>query len=1059
MKDIKSLYQTAKNSHNKADIAAYTEAIQSLLESKPTEFLSNLKYIISSDIGLPMLEKFEEKYGLSIAAYGPIIEAIDDCITKCEEKKIDATSYKECKAHYESFYDQYRQCFNMFQYYAEESFDTQKYLETYYGFNPNGVQNNKLLVGMINNFGESAIADALITADKIGSSAVGQVLSYVESKSESRFVDQWVYEASSNINTEDKKSISAIDSIKSRMLESCVNEIKSKTQTYVREALLIGNDDPILEYTSDDLKNIIDLIHFKEYQMICMESSDDAINLQKQIYSLYEEVNHIYDENGNPILEDIADSIVPMLPSSTNTGTISKPGTNVGGNKLNPINEDLSWANTRNKKTGQIPRYLGANHNLTYGEDDGPTQSNNNNNDDNGSEPSLDDFKRPSAIAKDDDTNEPDSALDKDPTVAAGMTPDEKRVMNNYYYYTYNNSLNRNSHSFNKHDDHSVDNSVDNTKKSDDHSVGKHVNSHNDNTDDHSEDKGDNRGNTTQTESCIPFSKLNQVNKKRLAAKIKKVGLDDIIKDKIENGNTAVIKVDDLDDFDKPINESSENDKSFKDLIGKKVSMSIKDLEDLDKDVFNKLSKDGKKPIEPIKIMIVDESTYTEGFLDKFKKKHQADSSPSAPNQSVPAYTVDTSKIIKLTPEVKTNISQRVFAIRDQLIAKLSSIFEQYKNFGMHLDVNLDNEDVNTEEELSKELDATAYSSEVFLMHHKISVTCPVLYLDNNVTFAFQVNGAEWRDIWREIIDNNTYPEEKIKWKDAIEHNDKIGLSEIFWTKPMFGYDKSVTQICDMITSIIKADFPILSEWDYYADGDGIAYGAEVDITKIYPEILSTRGDDTSFFQQTPQQANNLIPAIQFGEAVDDANDHKPESDHPIRDTLAEVDKKSAEVNQKIKKGVQGAGNVVKTAVKPVVRTKQWVTNMISDWKDADENKVKEKLADPKARKNIFSAIGWCIKTGSILKAGLLFNPIFLFLSITRGVTKDKREYRIRNEMIGELKTEIEVIDEKIKDADRNGDNKAKYQLMRLRNEVNKKLLRVSGSEGNKKWSKRGEVI
>lgn len=952
MKDIKSLYQTAKNSHNKADIAAYTEAIQSLLESKPTEFLSNLKYIISSDIGLPMLEKFEEKYGLSIAAYGPIIEALDDCITKCEEKKIDTTSYKECKAHYESFYDQYQQCFNMFHYYAEESFDTQKYLETYYGFNPNGVQNNKLLVGMINNFGESAIADALITADKIGSSAVGQVLSYVESKSESRFVDQWVYEASSNINTEDKKSISAIDSIKSRMLESCVNEIKSKTQTYVREALLIGNDDPILEYTSDDLKNIIDLIHFKEYQMACMENSDDAISLQKQIYSLYEEVNHIYDENGNPILEDIADSVVPMLPSSDNTGTISKPGTNVGGNKLNPINEDLSWANTRNKKTGQIPRYLGANHNLTYGEDDGPTQSNNNNNDDNGSEPSLDDFKRPSAVAKDDDTNEPDSALDKDPTVAAGMTPDEKRVMNNYYYYTYNNSLNRNSHSFNKHDDHSVDNSVDNTKKSDDHSVGKHVNSHNDNTDDHSEDKGDNRDNTMQA----------------------------------------------------------------------------------------------------------NESTYTEGFLDKFKKKHQANQTPSEP-QPVPAYTVDTSKIIKLTPEIKTNISQRVFAIRDQLISKLSPIFEQYKIFGMHLNIRFDMEDVNTEEELSKELDGQAYLSEVFLARHKISVTCPVLYLDNNVTFAFQVNGAEWRDIWREIIDNNTYPEEKAKWKEIIDNGDRVALSDVFWTKPMFGYDKSVTQICDMITSIIKADFPILSEWDYYADGDGIAYGAEVDVTKIYPEILSTRGDDTSFFQQTPQQANNLTPAIQFGEAVDDTNDHKPESDHPIRDTLAEVDKKSAEVNQKIKKGVQGAGNVVKTAVKPVVRTKQWVTNMISDWKDADENKVKEKLADPKARKNIFSAIGWCIKTGSILKAGLLFNPIFLFLSITRGVTKDKREYRIRNEMIGELKTEIEVIDEKIKDADRNGDNKAKYQLMRLRNEVNKKLLRVSGSEGNKKWSKRGEVI
>ena len=55
--------------------------------------------------------------------------------------------------------------------------------------------------------------------------------------------------------------------------------------------------------------------------------------------------------------------------------------------------------------------------------------------------------------------------------------------------------------------------------------------------------------------------------------------------------------------------------------------------------------------------------------------------------------------------------------------------------------------------------------------------------------------------------------------------------------------------------------------------------------------------------------------------------------------------------------------------------------------------------------------------------------------------------------MIGELRNEIEVIEEKIKDADRNGDNKAKYRLMRIKNEINKKLLRLGidlhgGSKG-----------
>ena len=53
------------------------------------------------------------------------------------------------------------------------------------------------------------------------------------------------------------------------------------------------------------------------------------------------------------------------------------------------------------------------------------------------------------------------------------------------------------------------------------------------------------------------------------------------------------------------------------------------------------------------------------------------------------------------------------------------------------------------------------------------------------------------------------------------------------------------------------------------------------------------------------------------------------------------------------------------------------------------------------------------------------------------------KEGRLRNELISELKNELEVIDEKIKDADHNDDNKAKYRLMRIKNEIKKKLLRV----------------
>ena len=145
------------------------------------------------------------------------------------------------------------------------------------------------------------------------------------------------------------------------------------------------------------------------------------------------------------------------------------------------------------------------------------------------------------------------------------------------------------------------------------------------------------------------------------------------------------------------------------------------------------------------------------------------------------------------------------------------------------------------------------------------------------------------------------------------------------------------------------------------------------------------------------------------------------------------------------KKTVQNIQNAGRAFVKPIKRTEQWINNMVNNWKDVDETRIKEKLADPYARKNIFTAIKKAISAGSLLKAGILLNPVFLFLSLTKGIGNHKKEGRIRNEMIAELKTEIEICEEKIRDADRDSNYQAKYQLKRFKNELNKKLARAAG--------------
>jgi gas vesicle protein len=205
--------------------------------------------------------------------------------------------------------------------------------------------------------------------------------------------------------------------------------------------------------------------------------------------------------------------------------------------------------------------------------------------------------------------------------------------------------------------------------------------------------------------------------------------------------------------------------------------------------------------------------------------------------------------------------------------------------------------------------------------------------------------------------------------------------------------------------------------------------------------------DNYSKNESAPWELNIFNKEQVYQEDVGDADDHKPKSDSPIRDALQDVDRTIASSGQTVKKGVQTVVQTGKAFTKPVKRASQWITNMITQWKDKNENEIKEKMADPHSRNNLFKGIKTAIIGGSLFKAGILLNPIFLFLAITKKAGDSKKSFRLRNEIIGELKVELEVIEEKIKDADHKGDNKAKYQLMRFKNEINKKLIRVGGTK------------
>ena len=217
---------------------------------------------------------------------------------------------------------------------------------------------------------------------------------------------------------------------------------------------------------------------------------------------------------------------------------------------------------------------------------------------------------------------------------------------------------------------------------------------------------------------------------------------------------------------------------------------------------------------------------------------------------------------------------------------------------------------------------------------------------------------------------------------------------------------------------------------------------------EVYEKCLSIEAQKKNL-PYVINELNNIEEGKFTTESViveDVLDDMKPESDNPIQDTMLDLDRKLSGIQQSMKSRVQGVQRTASAIAKPFKRTSQWITNMVTRWKDANENDIKAKMADPHERSTLLSAFKSAIKYGSLMKAGLLLNPIIMFLTISKKWSDRKNTFRIRNEMIGELKAELEIIEEKIKDADQAQDRAAKYKLMRFRNELKKKLIRVGGT-------------
>ena len=1581
MKDIKTLYTTAKNSRNQRDISLYSEAVEELIKDDPKSFILNLEYIITSDMNLSKLDKFVETYGLPIPVCNTIIEHLEKCVDKCNKLSKDSTLFKESLDKYTTFKSDHKNCFNMYEYYIDDPSKEDLYINTYYSSNSSGIQNRKLVAGMINRFGEAVIPDMLIVSNMFGPKAINTLYEFLNglTKLDSTCY-QWITECSNELNN---NNVPAYSEIVSKSLQSIVDNKISETRDIIRESVIMGDEDSYIPYTESDVNSIKDLISFTEYKITCTESSNEALTLQNRIYSLYEELDGLIDEDGEQFIDivesstsdknecikkvsnklinfakelgkdlkgtisDIKDEIrqtgdrdekklirfnfvrgrvaignkekpfgilainsikakrdtikllrddlksnskylnelryhaIIEIETSTKLNDYQKKlFTNIAdkiflnssirkyiddgilsispcrefynkdpkksvfsennvmneyvivtynysiywvvslsrkyafdgidtsifesinnvGYLLNSIIESTDYtvisenrmSNTNNKYTGEIPAYLANNHNLKYGEDD---------------DKSIEDFKRPSVKAKEDNMEQPESDklynysdLDNKENDDEEEPSSDSHATNNYYYYTYTNSLNKNSNSFNKdsstHDDHSTHN----RKVTDDHSTNKRINSndyrsnYSDEEEDMSESvyefiessnyymdtdeydkhikniwfiksdngvdnccvsitgypkpmrgrsilvtlkKEDNKwyalikkkpngqwefpgGGWDRGEKAIDAAirelheecQVNVKNVKRLGTQIQfnpnKIAVSPWVKKHVKNsddwwyGYYSAIFIGEYDgNFTGHIEEEDYEDTfEWKSLtfISKKFSHKFIDsIENYIQSEFNESVSDeylsesvdviNKKFDKAYKAAFNYENghllkiTYslqgcevTNVGLSKAMRDHIASIAEEVNKENhrgskftknIRAFMVmlkglsKTKKHIRKRKKIITNFLNEhigdigyldfqaknckiieifdlytmkeikeevpivgVYAARHMESAKskilsdkdLKSVhkildsgktkfhvskhkvgdIEIYPTFmstywndkGDHNLTDLSNKVIDSDQRdksIDNELDnipdiigdlemkgfhvsdeevesflgkyrstdkwiPDALSIEAKKEKNKVvtegagmvvlggialgigvsliasiisSIKSSINYKNKKAEIEKILSNVAGRDVKyddllkdaeKEFTEFLTANESDIigKFYKADTYDAKIS-TELSLTC-VSSSDKDIEKIpymndkrvgimtFDVITGLIKkskiesynkelneksniidiiiSDDEMLNFFPADDDGNAWEYYIRAGIIDGGPEECPDDEDDECFKEYFEEQMRKIkesgyvVASIILGidgekfvnrasvtessilaEAVGDADNMRPQSDHPIKDTMQDIDRSLAKNQQAAKKKVQGVINTANTFVKPVKRTHQWVMKLVNDWKDKNETQIKEKFADPHARKNIFTAITWCIKTGSLAKAGLLLNPIFLFLTITKNISKNDNKQRIRHEMIGELKSELEIIDVKIQDAAKNNHDSDKYKLMRLKNEINKKLLRVGGSDV-RSWKK-----
>lgn len=190
------------------------------------------------------------------------------------------------------------------------------------------------------------------------------------------------------------------------------------------------------------------------------------------------------------------------------------------------------------------------------------------------------------------------------------------------------------------------------------------------------------------------------------------------------------------------------------------------------------------------------------------------------------------------------------------------------------------------------------------------------------------------------------------------------------------------------------------------------------------------------------ESANELFKVIaQYGDSYDSEIVTEGKMTKKVRSVALKGEKAARNVAMGARKARDDANGIRVIAQKGVGHLTRLIDQTYNKIKDLDKEAQRRAIIENGIWRKVIKLTRMWIIGGAV---AVLTNPLFGLLTIVSIHARSKKtDLKLRRELVRDLETELDIVKEKIRDADSRGDRQVKYSLMRLEKKLETEIGRI----------------